>query len=262
MMREVSRTALAATDLDELLRSIVQYVHEHFEVELVAIELNDVATSAQAGAGDANAAELRVPIRFRGRALGTFHIESCSDEVFTPESVMAFESLAALVAGAIRLHRLSTTDALTGAANRRQFDDAIDVEWRRAARTQAPLTLMMIDIDHFKAFNDAHGHQAGDDCLRRVCDALRQRLHRAGDLIARYGGEEFAVLVTNIGAQPAGELAESLRRAVEEIGMTTISIGLAQRVPTPQGEADELIRAADAALYAAKNAGRNRVVVG
>src|SRR5437764_11555043 len=122
MLSEVSRTALDATDLDELLQSIVQYVHRHFPVELVAIALNDVATSAQAGPSVEEAAELRVPIRFRGTALGVFHIESCSDDVFTPESVMAFESLAALVAGAIRLHRLSTTDPLTGAANRRQFD--------------------------------------------------------------------------------------------------------------------------------------------
>jgi diguanylate cyclase (GGDEF)-like protein len=262
MMSEVSRTALEATDLDELLDSIVRYVHQHFPVELVAIELNDVATSAQAGASVEETAELRVPIRFHGTALGTFHIESCSDDVFTPESVMAFESLAALVAGAIRLHRLSITDPLTGAANRRQFDDAIDVEWRRAARTQTPLTLMMIDIDHFKAFNDTRGHQAGDDCLRRVADALRQRLHRAGDLIARYGGEEFAVLITNVDSAHALELAEGLRHAVEEIGMTTISIGVAQRVPSREGEPDELIRAADAALYAAKNAGRNRVVAG
>ena len=262
MMNEVSRTALEATDLDELLESIVHYVHEHFPVELVVIELNDVVTAAQAGASIAEAAELRVPIRFRDTALGMFHIESCSDDVFTPESVMAFESLAALVAGAIRLHRLSTTDPLTGAANRRQFDDAIDLEWRRAARAQSPLTLMMIDIDHFKAFNDTRGHQAGDDCLRRVADALRQRLHRAGDLIARYGGEEFAVLITNVDEVHARELAEGLRHAVEDIGMTTISIGVAQRVPARGGEHDALIRAADAALYAAKNGGRNRVVVG
>jgi diguanylate cyclase (GGDEF)-like protein len=230
-------------------------------VELVAIRLHDGAHAAQAGASIAEAAQLVVPIRFRGDALGALHIESCSDDVFTPESVMAFESLAAQVAGAIRLHRLSTIDPLTGAANRRQFDDAIGLEWRRAARGNAPLTLMMIDIDHFKAFNDANGHQAGDDCLRRVCDALRQRLHRAGDLVARYGGEEFAVMVSGIERDNARELAESLRVAVEELGLTTISIGVAHRVPSREGEPDEIIRAADDALYAAKNAGRNRVAL-
>ncbi len=289
MMSEVSRTALEAIDLGELLQRIVHYVYERFPVELVAIRLSDVSSSAQAGASIAEAAELIVPIRFRGDALGTLLIESCSDEVFTPESVLAFESLAGQVAGAIylasmkelldkrtrdleqaneqltraieTLHRLSTTDPLTGAANRRQFDDAIDLEWRRGARTQSPLTLMMIDIDHFKAFNDARGHQAGDDCLRRVAESLQQRLHRAGDLVARYGGEEFAVLVAGIERDHARELAEALRHGIEELGLTTISIGVAHRVPTREGEPHDLIRAADDALYAAKDAGRNRVVV-
>lgn len=289
MMSEVSRTALEATDLGELLQRIVRYVHERFAVELVAIRLTGVDTSAQAGASAEGCAELMVPIRFRGESLGVFRIESRTDEVFTPASVLAFESFADQVAGAIHLasmkelvdrrtrdleeanehlakaietlHRLSTTDPLTGAANRRQFDDAIDLEWRRAARSQLPLTLMMIDIDGFKAFNDAHGHQAGDDVLRRVADVLRDRLHRAGDLVARYGGEEFAVLASGIGRDHARELAEALREAVAELGMTTISIGVAHCVPTRDQEPEALIRVADDALYAAKDAGRNRVVV-
>jgi diguanylate cyclase (GGDEF)-like protein len=281
MMSEVSRTALEATDLGELLQRVVHYVHERFPVELVAIQLSAVAGAAQAGAAVAEAARLDVPIRFRGESLGELHIESCADEVFTPESVLAFQSLAGQVAGAIHLasmkasleqaneqltraietlHRLSTTDALTGAANRRQFDDAIDLEWRRAARAQSPLTLMMIDIDHFKDFNDTHGHQAGDDCLRRVAATLRERLHRAGDLVARYGGEEFAVLATGVGREHARELAEGLRAAVAELGVT-VSIGVAHQVPRRDGQPEELIRIADDALYAAKDAGRNCVIV-
>jgi len=159
------------------------------------------------------------------------------------------------------LHRMSSTDPLTGAANRRQFDDAIALEWRRAARAQAPLALMMIDIDYFKAFNDQRGHQAGDDCLCRVAETLRKRLHRAGDLVARYGGEEFAVLVAGVTREQARELAESLRAAVEELGLSTISIGVAHGVPDRDGAPQDLIRAADEALYAAKAAGRNRVSV-
>jgi diguanylate cyclase (GGDEF)-like protein len=282
MMSEVTRTALEAIDLGELLQRIVHYVHQRFPVALVEIRLEAVTGYAQAGASACDTQQLVVPIRFRGETLGELHIESCSDEVFTPESVLAFESLAGQVAGAIHLasmkasleqaneqltraietlHRLSTTDPLTGAANRRQFDDAIDLEWRRAARTQSPLTLMMIDIDHFKAFNDALGHQAGDDCLRRVAEALQQRLHRAGDLVARYGGEEFAVLVTGIERAHARELAEALRAAVEHLGLTTISIGVAHQVPHREAEPEELIRTADDALYGAKKAGRNCVVV-
>jgi diguanylate cyclase (GGDEF)-like protein len=288
MMSEVSRTALDATDLGELLQRIVHYVHERFPVELVAIALEG-GSEAQGGASTGGTAQLVVPIRFRGERLGEFRIESLDDDVFTPASVLAFESFADQVAGAIHLasmkelldkrtrdleeanahlakaietlHRLSTTDPLTGAANRRQFDDAIDLEWRRAARAQTPVALMMIDIDHFKAFNDARGHQAGDDCLRRVAETLRQRLHRAGDLVARYGGEEFAVLVAGISREHVRELAESLRSAIEQIGLTTISIGVAHCVPRRDGEPEELIRTADDALYAAKDAGRNRVIV-
>jgi diguanylate cyclase (GGDEF)-like protein len=289
MMSEVSRTALEATDLGELLQRIVRYVHERFPVELVAIRLNAVAAFAQEGVSVEGCAELVVPIRFRGEALGVFRIESRSDDVFTPASVLAFESFADQVAGAIRLasmkelvdkrtrdleeanehlskaietlHRLSTIDPLTGAANRRQFDDAIDLEWRRAARSQLPLTLMMIDIDGFKAFNDTHGHQAGDDCLRGVAEVLRERLHRAGDLVARYGGEEFAVLVAGINRENARDLAEGLRAAVAELGLTTISIGVAHCVPNRDQEPEALIRLADDALYAAKKAGRDRVIV-
>ncbi len=287
MMSEVSRTALEATDLGELLQRIVRYVHQRFPVEMVSIVVSEA--SAFTGARAPEGADLEVPIRFRDEVLGVFRIESRSPEVFTSANVLAFESFAGQVAGAIRLasmkdlvekrtrdleqanahlarametlHRLSSTDPLTGAANRRQFDDAIDLEWRRAARAQLPLTLMMIDIDEFKAFNDAHGHQAGDDCLRRVAAALRARLHRAGDLVARYGGEEFTVLVTGIDRDRAGELAESLRRAVADLGAATISIGVAQCVPRRDREPAELIRIADDALYAAKRAGRNRVVV-
>ena len=298
MMSEVSRNALEATDLVELLQRIVRYVHERFPVELVAILLHDPAngemvSSAYAGAsapgGARWPADLVVPIRFRDETLGVFQIESRSADVFTPANTLAFDAFAGQVAGAIHLasmkelvdrrtrdlektnarlalavdalRRLSTTDPLTGAANRREFDEAIDLEWRRAARAQLPLTLMMIDIDSFKAFNDARGHQAGDDCLRRVAEALRQRLHRAGDLVARYGGEEFAVLVAGINCDQARELAESLRHAVEELGMATISIGVANRVPNRDDEPSELIRCADEALYAAKGAGRNRVHV-
>jgi diguanylate cyclase (GGDEF)-like protein len=284
MMSEVSRSALESTDLGELLDNIVRYVLEQFPVERVSIALRGVTASA-GELTSAAPAELVVPIRFRGDDLGSFKIESGSAHVFTPATSLVFELFASQVAGAIHLakmkrdlehanehlaraietlHKISTTDPLTGAANRRQFDDALDLEWRRAARGGTPLSLMMIDIDAFKAYNDAYGHPAGDDCLRRVVEALRSRFHRAGDLVARYGGEEFAVLIAGIDREHAHSIAESLRSSIEclpdEHRAVTISIGLATLVPDTHAEATTLVRAADDALYAAKNAGRNRVV--
>ena len=291
MMSEVSRIALESTDLAELLDNIVRYVLERFPVERVSITLRDIGASA----GDVTSespANLVVPIRFRGDDVGSFKIESATEDVFTPATALVFESFAAQVAGAIHLaalkrgleranehlakaietlHKISTTDPLTGAANRRQFDDALDLEWRRAARARTPVTLMMIDIDSFKAYNDTYGHQSGDECLRQVAAVLQQRFHRAGDLVARYGGEEFAVLLAGVAREHVAPIAESLRAGVESSAIehrasasgdkVTISIGVATLVPERDAEAEVLIRAADEALYEAKRLGRNRVVL-
>ena len=171
------------------------------------------------------------------------------------------------------LVRLSTVDALTGIANRRRFDDALYKEWRRAMRRQYPVTLLMCDIDFFKQYNDAHGHQAGDECIRNVARAIEETLKRPGDLVARYGGEEFAAILPDTGFDGAQMVAESVRSAVAELGIphgrssvssrVTLSVGAATMVP-PRGapaSGEPLVEAADKALYAAKSAGRNRVVV-
>jgi len=291
MMSEVSRTALEANDLGELLDNIVRYVHEQFPVERVSIALRDTGASAGQTTSD-NPAQLVVPIRFRGDDLGSFTIESPSGDVFTPATALVFESFAAQVAGAIHLaalkrgleranehlakaietlHKISTTDPLTGTANRRQFDDALDLEWRRAARARTHLTLMMIDIDSFKAYNDTYGHQAGDECLRQVAAGLQERFHRAGDLVARYGGEEFAVLLAGVHRDDAFTIADSLRAQVESAAIehrasatgetVTISVGVATLVPPRDGDPEIIVRAADEALYRAKERGRNRVEV-
>jgi diguanylate cyclase (GGDEF)-like protein len=279
MMSEVSRTALEAVDLQELLLRIVGYVHERFPVQLVSIVLAE--TRADAGKSDSANELLVVPIRFRGETLGDLRIESSSADVFTPANVTAFELFAQQVAGAIHLasmkrdledanehlsgaietlHRMSNTDALTSMANRRHFDDTLTLEWRRAVRTSAPLSLVMLDVDNFKPFNDTNGHQAGDELLRRVAQTLQSRLHRAGDLVARYGGEEFAILLVGVDAGHACKVAERARADVEALGVTTISAGVASVVPTRDLSPHELVSAADAALYEAKRAGRNRVV--
>jgi diguanylate cyclase (GGDEF)-like protein len=174
-----------------------------------------------------------------------------------------------VAAANVRLAALSLTDPLTAIANRRSFEQRLDTEWRRAAREQLPLSLVMIDIDQFKRFNDRFGHPAGDECLRQVAQALVQQARRPWDMPARLGGEEFAVLLPQTEADGAGSVAEMFRRSIETLGMAhpdsvfrvvTISVGVATAFPYAAGESPAgLVAAADAALYAAKGAGRNRV---
>ncbi len=168
-----------------------------------------------------------------------------------------------------KLHRLSHTDDLTGLANRRQFDTLLYREWQRALRHKEWLTVLMIDIDHFKAYNDEYGHQMGDETLHEVAQALRGAARRGADVVARYGGEEFIVLVTETDAEAARQIAEETREAVEDLKIPhaksptsdyiTVSIGYACTVPGPAASAEELIGSADCHLYAAKREGRNQV---
>ena len=168
-----------------------------------------------------------------------------------------------------RFESLSVTDSLTGLANRRRFDEALKLEWLRARRNEHPLSLIVIDIDHFKHVNDDYGHPCGDDVLRATAALLSQHVKRAGDLVARYGGEEFAVLLPDTPLAVAHEFAERLRLAVEALPLNamqqsiaiTISCGvscaLAEVSPS---DPEWLVHEADAALYEAKRSGRNRVV--
>lgn len=168
-----------------------------------------------------------------------------------------------------RLAFLSRLDDLTGLANRRTFDEALESEWRRALRTGQMLALLMADIDHFKAFNDAYGHLEGDACLSRVAAALREGVGRAGDLVARYGGEEFAVILPGLDLPAALQVAEALRSRVEALAIpttvsdaapvVTLSLGAASCVPHRRRIPRDLLARADAALYEAKRKGRNRV---
>ncbi|MGB5445017.1 MAG: diguanylate cyclase [Psychromonas sp.] len=165
-----------------------------------------------------------------------------------------------------KLEQLSVTDALTGLANRRRFDKVLATEWARALRTSQPLALIMIDVDFFKKFNDRYGHQAGDECLKKVASTLMDNVCRAGELVARYGGEEFCVISAGIDMACACTLAEKLRRAVQVmslinedalLGFVTISIGIAVCIPDGEKTAKDLISSADKALYHAKTDGRN-----
>lgn len=174
-----------------------------------------------------------------------------------------------------RLKRLAAVDALTGIANRRHFDRVLDREVRRARRERLPLSLIFLDLDQFKRFNDSFGHAQGDDLLRRIARTLDESFRRGGDLVARYGGEEFAVVLPGVDAHRAGLYAERLRRRVWRMAIAsgaadsdsriTISAGVAAIAPGTPGcldtTPDALLRAADQALYRAKGLGRNRIAM-
>jgi diguanylate cyclase (GGDEF)-like protein len=242
--------------------------------------------------------ELCVPVRHHGEIVAVLNLESTRPAAFHGQREL-LETVADQIAGAVgnaqmyeelqvktraleeanahlsraieTLHRISTQDGLTGIANRRQFDETLMTEWRRASRSQSPLSLLLLDIDAFKAFNDSAGHQAGDDCLRRVAQTLSDSLKRAADFVARYGGEEFAVLLPETDATHALRFAVALREAIAALqiahpgspaGHVTASIGVATELPPRDGSASvqQLLRAADDALYEAKRQGRDRVV--
>jgi diguanylate cyclase (GGDEF)-like protein len=166
------------------------------------------------------------------------------------------------------LRRLSAVDGLTGIANRRQFDEALQREWRRCQRLSVPLSLLLADVDSFKQYNDRYGHQAGDECLRAVATSLAGKLRRPADIVARYGGEEFAAILPDTGAEGAMQVAESMRQGIQEqsmphegsaYGVVTASLGVATVVPQRMEGMSRLVSAADRALYEAKRQGRNCV---
>lgn len=172
---------------------------------------------------------------------------------------------------ALELESQTLVDGLTGIANRRRFDLHLEDEFRRAKRSNAPLSLIMIDVDYFKNYNDNYGHLRGDECLVRIAEALNSTLHRSRDLVARYGGEEFTVILPDTDADGALQMAESMRAAIEALALehahaasaaqVTVSLGVSTLIPEHAGNTGALIHAADRALYQAKRSGRNCVVV-
>jgi diguanylate cyclase (GGDEF)-like protein len=170
------------------------------------------------------------------------------------------------------LERMAMIDGLTGIANRRRFDDALQSEWRRSARGGRPLALILFDVDHFKRFNDSWGHVRGDECLRSVAAVLSEECHRAADVVARYGGEEFALILPDTTAAGALDVVRRLLRRFEQLRIpggggesgppteVSLSGGGVTLVPTVDGDPTEALNLADHLLYQAKAAGRKRVL--
>ncbi len=249
------------------------------EVQLIA----DVASDPDYVPGNAGVrSEYLVPIRHRSRMHGVLNLESTHADFFSPEVCALFDAIALQIAGAIhlarvvqslesanrQLERLSMSDGLTGVANRRCFDQRFCEEWQRHRDEGRSLALLLVDVDSFKAINDAHGHLYGDECLRGLARLCVRVSAGTCDLVARYGGEEFALLLADADLRAARRLAERLRRQVEALAIVgagsgacmTVSVGASAVRPAPAQASDDLIGAADRALYSAKAHGRNRVV--
>jgi len=168
-----------------------------------------------------------------------------------------------------KLKCISMTDGLTGISNRRSFDADFATAWGAAMREKRSLSMILIDIDNFKQFNDTYGHMAGDDCLKDVAQAINKFVRRNGDTAARYGGEEFAIILNETGLSGATTVAESIRKAIESLEMphststtskyVTISLGVSSVIPTTGSLPESLLEISDQMLYKAKKNGRNRV---
>ncbi|MDD5329423.1 MAG: diguanylate cyclase [Sulfuricella sp.] len=242
------------------------------DVPVIVLSSRGEAT-VKADAFDAGANDylIKLPDRIEMLARIRYHSNAYIMKLQRDEAYRALrESQKKLADTNLELLRLVNFDGLTGLANRRHFDESLHIEWKRAARNNLPLSVMMLDIDYFKLYNDSYGHLKGDEVLRKVAAIIQKSAMRPADQASRYGGEEFVVILPETPASGASLLAEEIRRNVEALNIphqgsdiascVTISIGLASAVPTGDSPLS-LVNLADAALYQAKESGRNRVVV-
>lgn len=233
----------------------------------------DPAIKSAAFAAGANDYLVKLPDSIELVARIRYHSRSYLALVQRDEAYQALrQSQQQLLESNMELRRLTNSDGLTGLGNRRYFDEYLNAEWQRARRDGREISMLMIDVDHFKAYNDTYGHIAGDEALKRVANTIFASCDRSTDLAARFGGEEFALVLPGTPAGSARLAAEKLRRAVEAMQIPqkdtgsgpwlTVSIGTATAVPAADQPCTDLILAADRGLYQAKHQGRNRVVPG
>lgn len=231
----------------------------------------DPAIKSEAFAAGANDYLVKLPDNIELVARIRYHSKSYLNQVQRDQAYRALRhSQQQLQEKNLELQRLSNQDGLTGLSNRRYFDEYLEAQWKLAIRDQSPISLLMIDVDDFKQYNDTYGHLAGDEVLKSVATMMRQRFLRPTDLTARFGGEEFAVVLPATHFAPIQSLGEGLRRGLEDRGIphrastvgeyVTISVGGATMIPQPTDAFLRLIDLADEALYEAKKLGKNKVV--
>ncbi|MBF0465208.1 MAG: diguanylate cyclase [Nitrospirae bacterium] len=219
-----------------------------------------------------------LPISSNGKLLGMLEIDGLQFPEYMENYLNLASGMVDVCGMAINNARhyqeikdISNTDGLTGIANRRKFDEHLNLEWKRMTREQKTLSVIMCDVDYFKGYNDTYGHITGDDCLRQVAKVLSSHCRRPGDLVARYGGEEFVLVLSDTQVDGAFFLAERIRQSIEKLCIPhadspinpciTLSIGVSYCVPTAVLLAQTLVQYADYALYEAKSNGRNRIMV-
>ena len=243
------------------------------EIPIVVLSTaEDPAVKGDAFTAGANDYLVKLPSQIELVARIRYHSKSYSNQLQRDEAYRALRvSQQQLTEKNIELERLTQVDGLTEICNRRHFNEHIQMEWSRSLRDQSPLSVLMIDIDDFKQYNDTYGHLGGDEALKQVASTLQLNANRATDLVARYGGEEFALIMTTTPLSGASFMAEKLRVAVRGLqlmhdgstlaGHLTVSVGGASTIPQRDGSSVQLIEAADKALYEAKRSGKDREVI-
>ncbi|WP_188399986.1 diguanylate cyclase [Sporomusa sp. GT1] len=282
----MDRPACASTRIDLILMDVIMPDMDGIEacrlikanrclkdIPIIVITASDITETLEraftAGAMDFITKPVK-PLELKARVLSALKIKYEIDQRKAREAELV-KVLEELENANRELSRLSSLDGLTGIANRRHFERIYDMEWRRAARTGSELSVLFLDLDFFKYYNDTYGHQEGDDCLKQVAAAAGRVLKRPGDLLARYGGEEFVVILPETSIAGAAEVAEAIRQAIERCNIphsaspvaahVTVSVGVAGGRVTPEDKPSDFIARADKALYEAKHSGRNRVKV-